>query len=91
MRTTHDHPSALDIQRRMRFFILGKHSGVILSSGINTEGSTEQNLVNISDTTSEISDATDTVLTYILNEESFSKENDVANQSLNVQIDEYYN
>ena len=87
---THDHPSAFDIQRRMRLFILGKHSGIILSSGIDTEGPTEPNLINISNT-SEISDATDTVLTCILNEESFSEENDVANQSLNVEIDEYYN
>lgn len=51
MGATNDHPTALDIQRRLRLYILGKFSGILLTSGTNTTAAdpTEQNLINMSD------------------------------------------
>lgn len=44
-----DHPNALDMKYRIRWYILGKDAMLALSNGCNTEKSTDKSLFNASD------------------------------------------
>lgn len=37
MSAGYDHPMSVEVQNRLKWYILGKHSGHVLSPGVNTE------------------------------------------------------
>lgn len=50
MSRAHDHPTPVELQNRLKWYILGKHSGHAISPGANIAGdSCSTNLIDIQD------------------------------------------
>jgi len=49
MGAEHNHPTPVEIRNHLKWYILGKHSGHVLSPGANTEGDCSSMLIDIED------------------------------------------
>lgn len=77
MGATNDRPSALDVQHRFKWFILGKHYGTPPTVGMNTNTPPEPNLIDMSDSNLESSES---VLDIFNDVNNFETEEEITDQ-----------